>query len=97
MNDIEKAILALRFIKNNLIKNIRTENGRKSILDGIKLAIEALEEKQEREKECEVCKDVISIYRYKVASKFKNDSLADLLMDEKANFCPKCGRKLGDE
>lgn len=94
MNEIENAIHSMQNL--NLVISI-TESER----NAVNLAIQALQEKAEREKGCEYCnnhKPLTSLYtEYSVEVDDKELSVWNGLRCEehfKINYCPMCGRKL---
>lgn len=85
MNEIERAIHCIKADRALELTN----HGR--AIKYYDLAIEALQEKQEREKGCEYCE-------------WHNDPISRLVwecgldhFDFELNFCPNCGRKLRPE
>lgn len=76
MSDIERAIQSLQNI-------VQYWCCRQTEVDAAKLAIQALQEKSERENGCEYCDDDFEFWQAEIGG-----SLPDVI------FCPMCGRKL---
>lgn len=60
-------------------------------MEACKTAITALQEKAERDKGCEYCNS-----RFGIATHHINNSGSQAGTNKIADYCPKCGRKLGE-
>lgn len=86
MNDIEKAICKLKKLLENTF-----EAADVCTLLSIKQAIQALQEKQEREKGCEYCKEDFIMHDVVCnENPLKTKAICNIPL----NCCPNCGREL---
>lgn len=105
MSEIEKAIEVMQYLvessRSVLFKSLVGKDEREQVLQGINVAIQALQEKLERDKGCEYCNNHIPInnftkdYSIEVDNKEISvwEDLKCLAHIETTN-CPMCGRKL---
>lgn len=86
MNEIERALATLQDLLDNSIFTSRIDFA-------LEVAIEALREKQEREKGCAVCS---CEYHQELCAEVVRYHSSDFATQEKVDvhYCPVCGRRL---
>ena len=106
MNEIEKAIKTIKIAIAEVEWNCPLDYA-----IAFETAIEALQEKTEREKGCECCKNAVEIGAVDSDGTFRVDNgnehcLPYIAVDNDTygtsdlfdiNYCPHCGRKLGED
>lgn len=105
MGEIEKAIEVMQYLvessRSVLFKSLVGKDERKQVLQGINVAIQALQEKLERDKGCEYCTGNIDSRPYLVKEDGeyayidgKGRLTVNDVCEKQLNLCPMCGRKL---
>ena len=101
MNEIEKAIDVLLEHKRSINVLTSYKYSPLAISHSIDLAIQALQEKLERDKGCEYCTGNIDSRTYLVKEDGeyayidkKNRLTVNDVCEKQLNYCPMCGRKL---